>query len=242
MPTAVVTGGAGFLGSHLCERLLERGFSVLCLDDLCTGSAGNLAGFDGDPRFRLVRHDVTEPLPVDGPVDLVAHLASPASPVDYRRLPIRTMRAGSLGTMHALDLAERCGARFLLASTSEVYGDPQVHPQPEHYRGNVDPVGPRAVYDEAKRYAEALATAYRDERGVRVRIARIFNSYGPRMRSDDGRMVPEFAERALTGRPLEVAGTGAQTRSLCFVDDTVRGLLALAGSDCAEPVNIGGSL
>ncbi|GAA4845340.1 SDR family oxidoreductase [Saccharopolyspora rosea] len=235
---ALVTGGAGFLGSHFCEALLASGTSVVCLDNLLTGARRNVEPLLGDPRFELVHHDIAEE-PFTADVDLVVHMASPASPEHYRRHPVETLRAGSDGTRHALRLAEHRGARFLLLSTSEVYGDPLRHPQPESYRGNVDPVGPRAVYDEAKRYAEALTAAFRDSRGVDVRIARMFNSYGPRMRPDDGRMVPTFVRQALRGDPITVAGTGEQTRSLCYVDDSVRGLLALVGSGWQDPVNIG---
>jgi dTDP-glucose 4,6-dehydratase len=240
-PHAVVTGGAGFVGSWMCAELVERGARVTCLDDLSTGSADNVASLRGHELFSMVRSDLGEPLTdlVEGPVDWVLHLASPASPVHYQRLPVETLRVGSLGTLHALDLAERHGARFLLASTSEVYGDPQVHPQPESYWGNVNPVGPRSVYDEAKRFAEAATAAYRRDRGVDTGIARIFNTYGPQMSLDDGRAVPAFATQALRGEPLTVTGDGSQTRSLCFVSDTVAGLLALAGSDHPGPVNIG---
>ncbi|WP_019634283.1 NAD-dependent epimerase/dehydratase family protein [Actinomadura atramentaria] len=237
----MVTGGAGFLGSHLCERLLDRGTAVLCLDSFVTGTRANVEGFRADPRFRLLECDVTDALPVHGPVDLVLHFASPASPADYLRLPIETLRAGSLGTMHALDLARAHGARFVLASTSEVYGDPLEHPQRETYWGNVNPVGPRGVYDEAKRFAEALTTAYRTRHGTDTAIVRIFNSYGPRMRPGDGRAIPTFIRQALRGDPLTVTGDGRQTRTACHVADTVAGVLALADSRCAGPVNIGGT-
>jgi dTDP-glucose 4,6-dehydratase len=236
---AVVTGGAGFLGSHLCERLLAAGGRVSCLDNFLTGSPDNIARLREDPNFRLVKADVTEFIHVPGDVDLVLHLASPASPSDYLRLPIETMKVGSIGTLHALGLAKDKGARFVLASTSETYGDPQVHPQPESYWGHVNPVGPRGVYDEAKRFAEALTMAYRNWHGTDTAIVRIFNTYGPRMRVDDGRAIPTFIHQALTGRPLTVAGDGSQTRSVCFVEDTVRGILAMAGSELAGPVNIG---
>lgn len=236
---AVVTGGAGFLGSRLCERLLAEGVEVLCLDNLASATTRNIQDLTGHPRFSWIRCDVTEPLPVDGPVDVVFHLASPASPEQYRRLSIETMLAGSLGSQRGLELARATGARFVLASTSEVYGDPLEHPQHESYRGNVNPIGPRAVYDEAKRYAEALTCAFRDRHGVSVAIARIFNTYGPGMDPDDGRMIPTFVRQALCGEPLTVTGTGQQTRSLCYVSDTVRGLLALARAGCPEPVNIG---
>nr|WP_245665156.1 UDP-glucuronic acid decarboxylase family protein [Nocardia sienata] len=235
----LVTGGAGFVGSHLCEQILDAGASVVALDNFATSAPDNIAGLADRPGFAIMQHDVTEPFSGLGWFDLVFHLASAASPPDYLRLPIETLRAGSLGTANALDLAEHTGARFVLASTSEVYGDPAVHPQPEGYWGHVNPVGPRSVYDEAKRYAEALTMAYRRERGVNTAIARIFNTYGPRMRADDGRMVPTFIAQALAGAPLTVAGTGEQTRSLCYVEDTVRGLLALARTDHPGPVNIG---
>ena len=237
----VVTGGAGFVGSWTCERLLDLDAQVLCVDNFLTGSPENVRELAERPGFHLVDQDVSAGLDVDGDVDWVLHMASPASPVHYLRLPIETMKVGSLGTMHALDLAEAKGARFLLASTSEVYGDPEVHPQPEDYWGNVNPIGPRSVYDESKRFSEALTTAYRTERGVDTTIVRIFNTYGPRMRVDDGRAIPAFMSQALTGRPLTVAGDGSQTRSLCYVEDTVEGILALARSGHPGPVNIGSS-
>jgi dTDP-glucose 4,6-dehydratase len=235
----VVTGGAGFLGSHLCEQLLRRGTGVVCLDNFLTGAPANIAHLIGEPRFRVIKCDVTDFVHVPGEVDLVLHLASAASPADYLRLPIETLKVGSLGTLHALGLAAEKGARFVLASTSEVYGDPQQHPQQESYWGNVNPVGPRSVYDEAKRYAEALTTAYRMSRGTDTGIARIFNTYGPRMRADDGRAIPTFIRQVLAGEPLPVTGDGSQTRSVCYVEDTIRGILALAESDAAGPVNIG---
>ena len=236
---AVVTGGAGFLGSHLCDRLVEAGTKVTCLDNFLTGSPDNVAHLASNELFCLVRTDVSNFIHVPGQVDLVLHFASPASPVDYLRLPIETMKVGSIGTLHALGLAKDKGARFVLASTSEVYGDPQVHPQPEDYWGHVNPVGPRGVYDEAKRFAEALTVAYRSTHGVDTAIVRIFNTYGPRMRAGDGRAIPTFLRQALDGVPLTVAGDGMQTRSVCYVDDTVRGIVAIAGSDLAGPVNVG---
>ncbi|WP_199430125.1 NAD-dependent epimerase/dehydratase family protein [Qaidamihabitans albus] len=242
---ALVTGGAGFVGSHVCESLLRSGSRVTCVDNFATGERDNIAHLLPDPGFALVEHDVTEPLddlPVpDGvdDVDVVLHLASAASPRDYLRLPIETLRTGSLGTEHALDFAARHRARFLLASTSEVYGDPLEHPQREDYWGNVNPVGPRSVYDEAKRYAEALTMAHHRERGANVAIARIFNTYGPRLRAGDGRMIPNFVTQALAGEPLTVHGSGNQTRSVCYVTDTVAGLLALAAGTLTGPVNIG---
>ncbi|MBV9594594.1 MAG: SDR family oxidoreductase [Actinobacteria bacterium] len=236
---AVVTGGAGFIGSHLCDALVRAGTTVHCVDNFATGSAENVAHLVGHPRFRLYERDVTEFLSIDGPVDVVFSLACPASPADYFRLPIETMKAGSLGTGNALGLARAKRARFLLASTSETYGDPLVHPQTESYWGNVNPVGPRAVYDEAKRFAEALTTAYHEHRGVDTGIVRIFNTYGPRMRSGDGRAIPTFVCQALSGRPITVTGDGSQTRSVCYVDDTVRGLIAVASSSLNTPVNVG---
>jgi dTDP-glucose 4,6-dehydratase len=236
---AVVTCGAGFLGSHLCERLLADGSRVTCLDNFLTGRPANVSHLQSFDAFRLVKTDVTDFVHVPGDVDLVLHFASPASPIDYLRLPIETMKVGSIGTLHALGLAKDKGARFLLASTSETYGDPQVHPQPEDYWGHVNPVGPRGVYDEAKRFAEALTMAYRRTHGTDTAIVRIFNTYGPRMRIDDGRAIPTFVQQALKGLPVTVAGDGMQTRSVCYVDDTVSGILALAASDLPGPVNIG---
>jgi dTDP-glucose 4,6-dehydratase len=238
-PRAVVTGGAGFLGSHVCEALVASGHDVVCVDNGVTGSPANVDHLVGAEGFELHELDVSEGLDVPGRVDLVLHLASPASPPDYLRLPVETLLVGSEGTRHALELARLHGARFLLASTSEVYGDPLVHPQPETYWGNVNPIGPRGVYDEAKRFAEALTTAYRTAHGVDTAIVRIFNTYGTRMRVDDGRVIPTFISQALAGEPLTVYGDGSQTRSLCHVDDTVRGLLALASSGHPGPVNIG---
>ncbi|MFC9252658.1 NAD-dependent epimerase/dehydratase family protein [Amycolatopsis thailandensis] len=236
---ALVTGGAGFLGSHLCELLLDTGAEVVAADNFSTSDAANVAHLLERPRFHLVSQDITAQATLPGPFDVVFHLASAASPRDYFRLPLETLRAGSYGTERALDVAARDGARFVLASTSEVYGDPHEHPQREDYWGNVNPIGPRSVYDEAKRYAEALTSAMRRERGVNTGIARIFNTYGPRMRADDGRMIPEFIGQALRGAPLTVTGDGRQTRSICYVDDTVRGLLALARSGSPGPVNLG---
>jgi dTDP-glucose 4,6-dehydratase len=236
---AVVTGGAGFLGSHLCEHLLERDVSVVCLDNFLTGTPTNVEHLWDNPGFRLVRCDVSDYIHVPGPVDLVFHFASPASPIDYHRMPIETLKVGSLGTLHTLGLALEKGARYVLASTSEVYGDPLEHPQAETYWGNVNPVGPRGVYDEAKRFAEALTTAYRTRRGVDTGIVRIFNTYGPRMRPDDGRAIPTFIRQALMGEPLTVAGDGSQTRSVSYVDDTIRGILTLAMSEHSGPINIG---
>jgi dTDP-glucose 4,6-dehydratase len=236
---AVITGGAGFLGTHLCRSLLAGGTEVLCVDNFLTSSPMRLGALRAEPGFKLIEADVAEGLEVDGDVDLIVHLASPASPLDYQRYPLATLDAGSRGTRNALGVAARTGARFVLASTSEVYGDPAVSPQPEGYWGNVNPVGPRSVYDESKRFAEAMTAAYRRAGRVNAGIARIFNTYGPGMRLGDGRVVPAFASQALRGLPLTVAGDGSQTRSLCHVDDTVRGILAVAGSDMAGPVNIG---
>jgi dTDP-glucose 4,6-dehydratase len=236
---AVVTGGAGFLGSHLCQRLLQDGYEVVCLDDFCTGSSTNVEHLLEDRRFRLVRSDVTDYIHVSGHIDAVLHLASPASPIDYMQMPLHTLKVGSIGTLHSLGLAKDKGARFLLASTSESYGDPLVHPQPETYWGNVNPVGPRGVYDEAKRFAEAATMAYRNARGVDTAIARIFNTFGPRMRPRDGRAIPTFIGQALCGDPLTVAGDGCQTRSVCYVDDLIEGLVRLLHSDLEGPVNIG---
>lgn len=235
----VVTGGAGFLGSHLCEQLLDDGCEVLALDNFVTGTPANVEHLMENDRFRLVKADITDYVHVPGPVDQILHFASPASPIDYLLLPIETMKVGSLGTLHALGLAKEKGARFLLASTSETYGDPQVHPQPETYWGHVNPIGPRGVYDEAKRFAEALTMAYRRTHGVDTAILRIFNTYGERMRPNDGRAIPTFIRQALRGEPITVAGDGSQTRSVCYVDDLVEGILRLLRSDLAGPVNIG---
>jgi dTDP-glucose 4,6-dehydratase len=239
MPRAVLTGGAGFLGSHLATALRLAGYEVVAVDDLCTGRRDNLAHLDADPGFTFVEHDVSTGIPVDGPVDAVLHFASPASPPAYLGRPLETLAVGSEGTRHALELARAHGARFLLASTSEIYGDPLVHPQPESYLGNVNSVGPRAVYDEAKRFAEAITMAYHREYGLDTKIARIFNTYGPRMAPGDGRVVTNFLEQALVGEPLTVYGDGNQTRSFCWVDDEVRGFLALLASEWTGPMNLG---
>lgn len=235
----VVTGGAGFIGSHLCERLLEDSHQVICFDNFLTGRPKNVEHLLSCSDFRLVDRDVTDFVDVSGGVDAVLHFASPASPADYIDLPIETLKVGSQGTLHTLDLARQKGARFLLASTSETYGDPKVHPQPETYWGNVNPVGPRSVYDEAKRYAEALTMAYRRTYGLDTGIARIFNTYGPRMRTDDGRAIPTFISQALRGEPITVAGDGSQTRSVCYVDDLVEGIVRLLHSGVPGPINIG---
>src|SRR4051795_5077760 len=238
MATCLVTGGAGFLGSHLCDELLRRGHRVICVDNLETGSLSNIAHIRV-PEFLFLQSDIVEPYFVEEPVDFVYHLASPASPIDYLRLPLHTLKVGSHGTHHTLGLAKTHRARFLLASTSEVYGDPQVHPQPESYWGHVNPIGPRGVYDEAKRYAEALTMAYHRQQGVDTGIVRIFNTFGARMRPHDGRAIPTFLRQALTDRPLTVFGDGLQTRSFCYVDDMIRGLVSPAGSEGPEPVTIG---
>jgi dTDP-glucose 4,6-dehydratase len=238
MSTCLVTGGAGFLGSHLCDHLLDAGHRVICVDNLDTGSLQNIEHIrNGD--FVFLNHDITEYVQVDEDVDVLYHLASPASPIDYQRLPLHTLKVGSHGTHHMLGVAKRKRARFLLASTSEVYGDPQIHPQPESYWGHVNPIGPRGVYDEAKRYAEALTMAYHRQQGVDSCIARIFNTFGARMRPHDGRAVPTFLRQALQDKPLTVFGDGSQTRSFCYVDDLIGGLVALAESDVHLPVNIG---
>jgi dTDP-glucose 4,6-dehydratase len=238
MPTSLVTGGAGFLGSHLCDTLLERGHRVLCVDNLDTGSLDNIEHLRRDD-FEFVQHDLTGHLEVGEPLDFVYHLASPASPIDYLRLPLHTLKVGAYGTHNALGLAKRHRARFLLASTSEVYGDPLEHPQPESYWGNVNPIGPRGVYDEAKRYAEALTMAYHRQQGVDTAIVRIFNTYGPRMRAHDGRAIPTFVRQALEEKPITVFGDGSQTRSFCYVSDLIAGIVALGESGEHEPVNVG---
>ncbi|MEW2498563.1 UDP-glucuronic acid decarboxylase family protein [Streptomyces nodosus] len=235
----IITGGAGFLGSHLCDHFLRAGAEVVCVDDFSTGRPENLEQWGPQDGLTIIRADVSEGIDLPGTVDAVLHFASPASPPAYLRRPLETMRAGSLGTFHALDLARHKGARFVLASTSETYGDPNVHPQPESYWGNVNPVGPRSVYDEAKRFAEALTMAYRRTHGVDTSIVRIFNTFGPRMRDDDGRAIPAFITQALTGKPLTVTGDGTQTRSFCYVDDLVAGVVGMLHSDLPGPVNLG---
>ena len=237
--TILVTGGAGFLGSHLCDRFLSEGYTVIAIDNLSTGSTDNIAHLAGRRDFRFIHHDVTEFIYIDVPLYAVVHFASPASPLDYQELPIQTLKVGSLGTHKALGLAKSKGARFVLASTSEVYGDPLVHPQPETYWGNVNPVGPRGVYDEAKRFAEALSMAYGRVHGVETRIVRIFNTFGPRMRLNDGRAIPAFFTQALRDEPLTVFGDGKQTRSFCYVDDLVDGIYRLLQSEVTDPVNLG---
>jgi dTDP-glucose 4,6-dehydratase len=236
---AVVTGGAGFLGSHLCDRLLAEGMEVVCIDNLLTGSLANVEHLFGVEGFTFEKYDVTNYIHVPGEVDFVLHFASPASPIDYLELPIETLKVGSLGTHKALGLAKAKGARFLLASTSEVYGDPLMHPQPESYWGNVNPVGPRGVYDEAKRFSEAMTMAYQRFHGVSTRIVRIFNTFGPRMRPRDGRVVPAFISQVLAGEPLTVFGDGSQTRSFCYVDDEIEGIVRVLFSEIGDPVNIG---
>jgi len=238
MPRALVTGAAGFIGSHLCEFLLDRGMSVVGMDNLITGDVSNIEHLTGRD-FVFVRHDVTNYIALEGPLDYLLHFASPASPIDYLKLPIQTLKVGSLGTHNTLGLAKAKDARFLLASTSEVYGDPLVHPQPESYWGNVNPIGPRGVYDEAKRFSEAMTMAYHRTHGVETRIVRIFNTYGPRMRLEDGRAIPAFMSQALRGEDVTVFGDGSQTRSLCFITDLVDGLYRLLTSEISDPVNIG---
>lgn len=234
----IVTGGAGFLGSHLCDHLLKKGYHVICIDNLATGDTRNIEHINSE-KFRYLKHDVTKPIYFGDKIDYIFHLASPASPVDYLELPIQTLKVGALGTYNMLGLAKEQGARFLLASTSEVYGDPLVNPQPESYWGNVNPIGPRGVYDEAKRYAEAITMAYHNHHGVDTRIARIFNTYGPRMRAGDGRVVPNFINQALKNEDITVYGDGSQTRSFCYVSDLIEGLYRLMMSDYVEPVNLG---
>ena len=236
---AVVSGGAGFVGSHLCDLMIEKGWEVVCLDNLVTGNEENVAHLAGNSQFQFIRHDICRPIAIDGAVDAVLNLASPASPVDYHQLPIETLDVGSLGTRHMLELAQEKKARFLMASTSECYGDPEVSPQVETYWGHVNPIGPRSVYDEAKRFSEALTMAYHRARGLDTRIVRIFNTYGPRMRLNDGRVLPNFVYQALTGQPLTVYGDGRQTRSFCYVSDLIDGIYRLLESDHHEPVNVG---
>ena len=238
MPRTLVTGGAGFLGSHLCEYLLDKGHEVICMDNLITGSKQNISGIKSG-NFRFVNHNVSEFIKLDGDLDYILHFASPASPIDYLELPIQTLKVGAMGTHNALGLAKAKKAVFLLASTSEVYGDPLVHPQPEEYWGNVNPIGPRGVYDEAKRFAEAITMAYHRVHGINTKIVRIFNTYGPRMRIKDGRAIPNFLTQALTGKDLTVCGNGSQTRSFCFVSDLIEGIFRLLISEPNEPVNIG---
>ncbi len=239
MPRILITGGAGFLGSHLCDKFIGKGYDVICMDNLITGSTDNIAHLIGNDHFRFIHQDVTENMSIDGDLDAILHFASPASPVDYLRYPIQTLKVGSLGTHKALGLAKAKQARFLLASTSEVYGDPLTHPQEESYWGNVNPVGIRGVYDEAKRFAEAMTMAYHRYHGLETRIVRIFNTYGPRMRIEDGRAIPAFMSQALRGEDLTVFGDGSQTRSVCYVDDLVEGIYRLLLSDESDPVNIG---
>ncbi|HRI48083.1 MAG TPA: SDR family oxidoreductase [Ignavibacteriaceae bacterium] len=238
-PTVIVTGGAGFLGSHLCDKMLSENFRVICIDNLITGNPDNISHLFGNPDFEFIKHDITNYIHVQGEVDYILHFASPASPIDYLKLPIQTLKVGALGTHKVLGLAKEKSARILLASTSEVYGDPTIHPQKEEYWGNVNPVGPRGVYDEAKRFAEAITMAYNRYHGIETRIVRIFNTYGPRMRLNDGRALPAFVSQALNGEDITVFGDGSQTRSFCYVDDLVDGIYKLLMSDETNPVNIG---
>ncbi len=235
----LITGGAGFIGSHLCDQFLRDGHTVICVDNFLTGAEANIAHLGSNPFFRLIRHDISKPVEVDGTIDLILHFASPASPIDYLKLPIQTLKVGSLGTMNALGIAKAKQAKFLLASTSEVYGDPDVHPQVETYWGHVNPIGPRGVYDEAKRFAEAMTMAYHRAHGVDTRIIRIFNTYGPRMRAEDGRAIPAFISQALRGEPLTVFGDGSQTRSFCYIDDLVQGIVGVMQADYHDPINLG---
>lgn len=239
MGRVLVTGGAGFLGSHLCERLLSQGYYVICMDNLITGDAENIKHLFPNPNFTYIQHDVTKYIDIDGELDWVLHFASPASPMDYLKYPIQTLKVGALGTHNTLGVAKAKGAKFMLASTSEVYGDPQVHPQPEDYWGNVNPIGPRGVYDEAKRFAEAITMAYHREHNIDIRIVRIFNTYGPRIRTDDGRVIPTFITQALKGEDLTVFGDGSQTRSFCYVDDLIDGILKLMDVEYHFPINLG---
>jgi dTDP-glucose 4,6-dehydratase len=235
----LITGGAGFIGSHLTDRLLREGHQIVCIDNFISGKRENIAHLMSHPRYRLIEHDISKPIEVPGAIEYVLHFASPASPRDYLRYPIQTLKVGSLGTLNALGITKAKKARFMLASTSEVYGDPLVHPQPESYWGNVNPIGPRGVYDEAKRFAESMTMAYRQEHKLSTRIVRIFNTYGPRMRMEDGRAVPTFIGQALRGEPLTVYGGGTQTRSFCYIDDLVEGILRMMSVDYWEPVNLG---
>jgi len=237
--TALITGGAGFLGSHLCERFLKEGYKVICMDNLITGTLSNITHFEKNPGFKFIRHDVSKYIDIDDKIDIVLHFASPASPIDYLNYPIQTLKVGSLGTHNALGVAKEKKARFLLASTSEIYGDPKIHPQPETYYGHVNCVGPRGVYDEAKRFAEAITMAYHKTHGLDTRIVRIFNTYGPRIRRQDGRAIPNFISQALKNEPITVYGKGAQTRSFCFVSDLIEGIYLLSQSDMHDPINIG---
>ena len=239
MKTALITGGAGFIGSHLCDFLINKGFRVVCMDNLITGNAKNIGHLNASKNFKFVNHDISKHIAIDEPLDYVLHFASPASPVDYQKIPIQTLKAGSLGTHNTLGLALAKKAKYMIASTSEVYGDPQVNPQKEDYWGNVNPVGPRGCYDEAKRFAEALVMAYHRIHKVDVRIARIFNTYGPRMRKDDGRVVPNFINQALNNKPITVYGSGKQTRSFCYISDLIDGIYKLMASDINDPVNLG---
>jgi len=239
MGRVLVTGGAGFLGSHLCERLLSQGYYVICMDNLITGDAENIKHLLSNPNFTYIQHDVTKYIDIEGELDWVFHFASPASPMDYLKYPIQTLKVGALGTHNTLGVAKAKGAKFMLASTSEVYGDPQVHPQPEDYWGNVNPIGPRGVYDEAKRFAEAITMAYHREHNIDIRIVRIFNTYGPRIRTDDGRVIPTFITQALKGEDLTVFGDGSQTRSFCYVDDLIDGILKLMDVEYHFPINLG---
>jgi len=239
MKKVLLTGGAGFIGSHLCGFLLDRGYSIICIDNLITGSLENISPFEKNPNFHFIKQDITKYIEVKEGVDYVVHFASPASPIDYKNLPIQTLKVGSLGTHNALGVAKAKGAKFFLASTSEVYGDPLVHPQPETYWGNVNPIGPRGVYDEAKRFAEALTLAYHRTHKIDTKIIRIFNTYGPHMRKNDGRAIPAFIDQALTGKPLTVFGDGSQTRSFCYISDLVDGIYKLMNSSLNEPTNIG---
>jgi len=235
----LITGGAGFIGSHLCDRFLRDGHTVVCVDNFLTGAEANIAHLSSNPSFRLIRHDISKPLEIEGTINLILHFASPASPIDYLKLPIQTLKVGSIGTMNALGIAKAKQARFLLASTSEVYGDPDVHPQVETYWGHVNPIGPRGVYDEAKRFAEAMTMAYHRAHEVDTRIIRIFNTYGSRMRAEDGRAIPAFISQALRGEPLSAFGNGSQTRSFCYVDDLVEGIVRVTQANYHDPINLG---